>query len=60
MEANEDKVKTHLARVFEWKMKEEHAMGPEDLLEMEENTKGVNGTTSKEKVSRISMISIFQ
>ena len=41
-------------------MKEEHAMGPEDLLEMEENTKGVNGTTSKEEVSRISMISIFQ
>lgn len=42
-------------------MKEEHAMGPEDLLEIEENTKSVNGTTSKEKkVSRISVISIFQ
>jgi len=39
-------------------MKEEHAMGPEDLLEMKENTKSVNGTKSKEKkVSRISVIS---
>ena len=39
-------------------MKEEHTMGPEDLLEMKENTKSVNGTKSKEKkVSRISVTS---
>ena len=38
-------------------MKEEHAMGPEDLLEMGENTQSVNGTESKEKkVSTMSVI----
>lgn len=57
MKVNEDKVKK-LTYVFEWKMKEEHAMGPGGFVRDGENTKSVNGTKSKEKkVSRMSVIS---
>lgn len=50
----------HLISTFKWKMKEENALETEDRLEMEENTKRINGTKTKEKrASRASVIPNF-